>query len=89
MDDNQQQQQQEVPTLNTADLLGHALEGNPSQASDTFNELMLAKIAAAIDDKKAEIASRMFDDGEPEEEETEELEQQEDEEENENTEQDA
>ena len=76
--------------INTRDMLDQALESNPSQMGQTMNDLLMAKVMAAVQDRKIEVAQTMFDDKDADEEEIsddddEELEQQEDEDENENT----
>lgn len=73
--------------VGTRDMLNHALESNPSQMGQTMNDLLMAKVMAAVQDKKIEVAQAMFADDDTEEEEIsdEELEQQEDEVENEDT----
>ena len=74
--------------ISTRDMLNHALESNPSQMGQTMNDLLMAKVMAAVQDRKIEVAQTMFADDEAEEEEfsdDDELEQQEDEDENENT----
>ncbi len=89
---------QEVQPLTTRDMLNHALQGNPANMASVFNDLVMGKVAAAVADRKAELAQTMFadeDDSEDEEEDSsdlsddEELEQQEDEAEDENIESDA
>ena len=74
--------------INTRDMLNQALESNPSQMGQTMNDLLMAKVMAAVQDRKIEVAQTMFADNDADEEEIsddEELEQQEDEDENENT----
>jgi len=76
--------------INTRDMLDQALESNPSQMGQTMNDLLMAKVMAAVQDRKIEVAHTMFADNSAEEEEfsddDKELEQQEDEDaENENT----
>ena len=74
--------------ISTRDMLNHALESNPSQMGQTMNDLLMAKVMAAVQDRKIEVAQTMFADDDAEEEEfsdDDELEQQEDEDENENT----
>lgn len=82
MEDTQQ-------VINTRDMLDHALESNPSQMGQTMNDLLMAKVMAAVQNRKIEVAQTMFADNDTDEEEIsdddEELEQQEDEDENENT----
>ena len=81
MEDTQQ-------VINTRDMLNQALESNPSQMGQTMNDLLMAKVMAAVQDRKIEVAQTMFADNDADEEEIsddEELEQQEDEDENENT----
>ena len=93
---------QEVQPLTTRDMLNHALQGNPANMASVFNDLVMGKVAAAVVDRKAELAQTMFadqsdeedqnEDGEEDEEDLsddEELEQQEDEAEDEDTKSDA
>ena len=88
---------QEVQPLTARDMLNHALEGNPANMASVFNDLVMGKVAAAVADRKAELAQTIFaDEGDEEEDEDdsdlsddEELEQQEDEADNEDTESDA
>ena len=46
--------------MSTADLVSHAIEGNPAKVGDTFNSLIMSKIVDAIAAKKQEIAQNMF-----------------------------
>jgi hypothetical protein len=93
---------QEVQPLTTRDMLNHALEGNPANMASVFNDLVMGKVAAAVADRKADLAQTMFadesdesdDESEEEDEDLdlsddEESEQQEDEAEDEDTESDA
>jgi hypothetical protein len=93
---------QEVQPLTTRDMMNHALEGNPANMASVFNDLVMGKVAAAVADRKADLAQTMFadesdesdDESEEEDEDLdlsddEESEQQEDEAEDENTESDA
>ena len=93
---------QEVQPLTTRDMLNHALERNPANMAGVFNDLVMGKVAAAVADRKADLAQTMFadesdesdDESEEEDEDLdlsddEESEQQEDEAEDEDTESDA
>lgn len=93
---------QEVQPLTTRDMMNHALEGNPANMASVFNDLVMGKVAAAVADRKADLAQTMFadesdesdDESEEEDEDLdlsddEESEQQEDEAEDEDTESDA
>jgi hypothetical protein len=93
---------QEVQPLTTRDMLNHALEGNPANMASVFNDLVMGKVAAAVADRKADLAQTMFadesdesdDESEEEDEDLdlsddEESEQQEDEAEDEDTESNA
>ena len=89
---------QEVQPLTTRDMLNQALEGNPTNMASIFNDLVMGKVAAAVADRKSQLAQTMFADQSDEEEEEDlsdddqsdqELEQQEDEVDDEDTESDA
>jgi hypothetical protein len=44
------------------DLISTAYEQKPVEFQDTFNDLMLDRLAAAVDTKKLEVATTMFGD---------------------------
>ena len=43
------------------DLIAHAANRNPTKFSDTFNDLMAAKMLDVLADKRAEVAKTYFD----------------------------
>lgn len=49
----------------TTDLLGNAIDKNPVDFADAFNDIMQQRAAAALEAKKIELAQSMY--GEPEE----------------------
>lgn len=51
--------------ITVSDLIAHAAEQQPEQFRSTFDQLMVDKIASAIDIKKQEVASRYFNSEEP------------------------
>lgn len=55
----------------TDDMIGYAIEKKPEDFKAAFNDIMVDKIAAAIDAKKQEVASNYFNDEEASEEELE------------------
>jgi uncharacterized protein YqhQ len=42
------------------DMIAGVLEDKPETFKDVFNDLMLQKVSAAIEDKKIEVAVSMF-----------------------------
>lgn len=53
--------------ITVSDLIAQAAEQQPEQFRTTFDELMMGKIAGALEVKKQEVASRYFNSGAPEE----------------------
>lgn len=51
-----------MPT--TTDLLGLAIDKNPVDFADQFNQIMMAKAAEAIDNKRVELAQSLYSDNE-------------------------
>lgn len=51
------------------DLAGYAIDHKPIEFSQAFDTLLRDKLSTAIEDKKLEIAQRMFVNSEPNEEE--------------------
>lgn len=50
------------------DMINSVIDKRPETFKDAFNSIMSAKVAAAIENKKQEVASAMFNDNtEPEE----------------------
>ena len=54
-----------MPT--TTDLLGLAIDKNPVDFADRFNQIMMQKAADAIDNKRVELAQSMYADDNNEE----------------------
>ena len=49
------------------DMITSVLEKKPETFKDAFDSIMQQKVSAAIEDKKTEVASTMFNGEEPEE----------------------
>ncbi len=47
---------------NTTDLLGLAIDKNPVDFADQFNQIMMAKAADAVEAKRIELAQSLYND---------------------------
>ena len=54
---------------NTTDLLGLAIDKNPVDFADQFNQIMMAKAADAVEAKRIELAQSLYNDDDGEEDE--------------------
>jgi len=82
MEETSVESQATQPT--TIDLIAHALESNPTKVSDTFNDLIMTRVADAVQARKQELSNAMFDDGQEDDgEEIDDSDEQEDEEDSE------
>lgn len=48
------------------DMIASAIDKKPETFKDAFNSIMAAKVAAAVEAKKQEVAAQMFNDEEQE-----------------------
>lgn len=54
---------------NTTDLLGLAIDKNPVDFADQFNQIMMAKAADAVEAKRIELAQSLYNDDDGDEDE--------------------
>jgi hypothetical protein len=47
-----------------ADLIGSVLEKQPDEFKSTFNDIMISKVADALEVKRQEVSQNYFDTGE-------------------------